>query len=83
MEKRIEFNFDGEKPPLMIARFMMGDNDSVTVGGNSVEEIFFEIVSRFPDRFSCTSIGFSGDNREEADERRKAFLNLAKKFGQQ
>ena len=81
--KPIEYHYEGNDPPVMLVRFLLPNNDTITIGGNTVEHVFFEVMSRFPDRFSCNSIGFSGDNAEQAQERLKEFFALAKRFGQQ
>lgn len=80
MSKDIELPPEESGFPMFV-RFVLSTGDTITIGGNSVTQIFFETMKKFPEHLSCKSIGFSAKSQEEAESRLKEFFALTKRFG--
>lgn len=65
----------------MFAKFLLENNDTITIEGNSVPQIFFELHNRFPEGIYCKAIGFSGKNQEDSSENLRQFLAISKRNG--
>lgn len=80
-EDSFSFMFQ-DLPDKMFARFLLPNNDTVTIDGNSVDHIFFEVNRKFPEGFPCKAIGFSGKDKKESSDNLKRFLEMSKNYGQ-
>lgn len=69
-------------PEKMFVCFLLPNNDTVTVDGESVDHIFFEVNKKFPDGFQYKAISFSGKNKKEASDNLQRFLKISKRYGQ-
>ena len=67
--------------PVVFARFMLENGDSISIEGNSITQVFFEMHKRFPESFKYKSIEFSGKDIEEAKKNMEEFFFLVKKYG--
>ncbi len=65
----------------IFVRFFLYNNDTITFSGKSVEEIFFEVYSKFPYSFPFRSIAFSSKTPEYSQECSQKYFELAKNFG--
>ena len=79
-----ESSFFFEEPPKeqveMFASFMLENEDTITIHGNSIEHVLFEFHRKFPEGFPCKAIGFSGRDKEESSQNLKTFLSLLRRF---
>lgn len=80
MSNEINSYFKKEINPIRV-RFVLYNDDSITVSGNSVHHVFFEVTKNFPENFPCKAIGFYGESEEQSKDYLKEFLNLAKMYG--
>jgi hypothetical protein len=62
------------------AIFYLPNNDSITVGGWSVLQIFFEMQLRIPENFKYSFVEFSGDTQEEKYKNVRKFYNITKRY---
>jgi len=82
MENNIhEYDEQFEFP--IVLQFILENNDSITIGGNSVSHIFFEFSRKFPEKFPFKAIGFSGQTKEESQQYLNEFLHLISRYNQQ
>jgi len=65
----------------MFVRFMLHNNDTITVIGNSVQHIYFEVHRKFPEGFAYRGIGFSGNNSEDSQNNLMTYFALSRKYG--
>lgn len=80
MHNNIEHYFKEEPESPILLRFLLNNNDTITIGGNSVAHVFFEFSSKFPEKFPCKAIGFSGETKEESESYLKEFFSLVNKY---
>lgn len=79
MYSHIEHYFE-ETQPLIMLRFLLENDETITIGGNSVIHVFFEFSRKFPEKITCKAMGFSGETREESEMYLKEFMGLFKKY---
>lgn len=63
-------------PPRFTCKFITKTNDSITIVGNSIEEIFYQCKEKFPEGIEPKGLIFSGANPLEAKSNVCAFLTL-------
>lgn len=67
--------------PIMYAIFYLPHNDTITVQGTSVMQIFFEYQKRFPDGLKYNFVGFSGKDQDERFKNVRKFYDIYRKYG--
>ena len=75
MEEGLSFP---EKPKEVIvsARFILDNDDSISIHGKTIAQVFFEMHRRFPDNFKYKSIQFSGKDQDDARKNMQEFVSL-------
>lgn len=68
-------------PPSFSCKFLINGNDSITLAGDSVEDIFNQCKERIPEGFKIQGIVFSGINQIDSKKNLSAFLSLGFKHG--
>jgi hypothetical protein len=63
-------------PPRLTCKFITKNNDSITFVGNTVQEIYEQCKTRFPEGIQPKGIIFSGSNPIDAKINFCAFLTL-------
>lgn len=84
MKRMKAFDFDVvvlAGPPRFTCRFITKTNDSITLYGNSVEEIFQQCRSQFPEGLHTRGIVFSGFDNLDAKKNLSEFLSLGFRDG--
>lgn len=68
-------------PPRLVCRFLTKTNDSVTLFGNSIEDIFEQCRSKFPEGINASGIAFTANNPIDAKVNFCALLNMGLRSG--
>lgn len=68
-------------PARLTCRFITNSNDSITFFGNTVEEIFDQCISRFPEGLNTKGISFSGINPIDAKRNLSHLLSIGFSIG--
>jgi hypothetical protein len=72
-------NFE-QKPRSVTATFYLVNDDTISVEGCSVLQIFFELNARFPEKLPFTSVEFSGANYTEKLENLELFKTILRRY---
>lgn len=67
--------------PKLQCKFITSTNESITISGDTVEQIYAECVRRYPDGLRTKAIFFTGINAIEAKRNFCALISLALKNG--
>lgn len=68
-------------PPRIVCKFLTKNNDSITIYGDTVDEIFDKCRTQFPEGINTTGIVFSGANISEAKNYFFSLVSLGLKNG--
>lgn len=79
MKRMKPFDFEVIKlpgPPRFVCKFITSSNDYITLYGNTIEDIFEQCISKFPEGLNTRGITFSGKNIIDAKRNLFHFLSL-------
>jgi len=68
-------------PPRFVCQLVTDSDDSITLVGDSIKDIFDQCLSRFPEGIDTKGVVFSGINNKDAKRNLSEFLSMGFSIG--
>ncbi len=84
MKKIDTFNFDLIILPYKLkysCKVVLNDLDTITIDGESIEDVLYQLIKQFPNGINFKMILFSGDNVNDSKANLAQFMILGAKIG--